>query len=385
MDLKIFFDKIDEPIFETIQDNQSFFESIRIHSNQFPKWKDADMAIVGLVEDRGNIYNHGLDAAANEIRRKLYRLKKPSRRTKLVDLGNLRNGLKLEDTYLRVCEVCEILLTHNVIPILIGGSHDMDYGQFLAYQKFEKLISITNVDAVLDLENTPDKGHNKHHTHRILMHEPNMLFNFANIGYQTFLNDQEMLNILEQLYFENHRIGQVKFNIEESEPIIRQADMISFDITSVRISDAPGNPNATPFGFTGEEACQLAWYAGLNSKLSSIGIYEYNPMEDIKGQTASLIGAMIWYFVEGYNQRINDQDYSGPNFLKFIVDADTQSHKITFYKNKMNEMWWMEVPYPASKGKKPRTTLVPCSYTDYEAAMKGELPGRWISTHAKLM
>ncbi|HSK12544.1 MAG TPA: hypothetical protein VK907_04965, partial [Phnomibacter sp.] len=45
-------------------------------------------------------------------------------------------------------------------------------------------------------------------------------------------------------------------------------------------------------------ACQICWYAGLSNKLSSIGFYEYNPLEDSKGQTASVIATMIWYLVE---------------------------------------------------------------------------------------
>ncbi|MFN8133913.1 MAG: hypothetical protein U0Z17_01300 [Bacteroidales bacterium] len=33
----------------------------------------------------------------------------------------------------------------------------------------------------------------------------------------------------------------------------------------------PGNANAIPNGFYGEEACQLMRYAGMSDKISSIG------------------------------------------------------------------------------------------------------------------
>lgn len=385
MELKIFFDAIDESVYELITDPNSIFNQLRIYTDKFPDWKSADIAIIGLKEDRGNIYTSGIERGADAIRNKLYKLKKGNQSTRIVDLGNLRNGIKIDDTYLRLREVVESLLEYNIIPIIIGTTHDLDFGQFLAYEKFDKLISVANIDAVLDLESTSHHGHNKHHTHQILMHEPNFLFNFANIGFQSFLNDYENVDVLEKLNFENHRIGTVRKSIEEMEPVIRQADMLTFDITAIRISDAPGNPNATPFGLTGEEACQLAWYAGMSNKLSSIGIYEYYPEDDIKGQTAGVIATMIWYFIEGFYNRKPDTNFKGNGFSKFVVTMKNNPSKIVFYKNKISEMWWMEVPYPSGKDKFQRVSILPCSYADYELATKGELPNRWISTHAKLI
>lgn len=385
MELKIFFDTVEEAAYDTITDKNALFHAIKIHNEKLPDWKNADVAIIGLTDTRGNIYTKGIEKAPLEIRKKLYRLKKSTLNYRVVDLGNLREGLKIEDTYLRIKEVCEALLQYNVIPILIGSTHDMDLGQYMAYEQFEKLITVANVDAIIDLESEETGGSNRHHTHKIMMHEPNYLFNFANLGYQTFLNDAETITILERLYFENYRVGQMKDNMEEMEPVIRQADMLSFDITAIRVSDAPGNPNATPFGLTGEEACQIAWYAGMNNKLTSFGIYEYNPEEDIKGATATVIATMIWYFIEGYYHRKPDFDFQGDDYAKYIVTMKNDPHRIIFYKHKHTEKWWMEVPYPIEKQKYARVSVIPCSYSDYETATKGELPTRWITAHAKLI
>lgn len=385
VDLKIFFDVIDEHVYEMVQDHNSFLNSIKVHTDKFPDWKNADIAIIGLTEDRGNIYSAGVDKAADEVRKKLYKLKKGISGYRVVDLGNMRNGIKIEDSYLRLKEVCETLMNYNVIPLIVGSLHDMDFGQYTAYEKFEKFISVVNIDAILDLESSAQIGQNRHHTQKILMHEPNFLFSFVNLGYQTFLNDSDTLNILERLQIENYRIGQIKSKIEEVEPVIRQADMISFDITAIRMNDAPGNPNSTPFGLTGEEACQIAWYAGLNNKLSSFGIYEYNPDEDFKGQTASVIATMIWYFVEGFYNRKPDLDFQSDDYIKYVVTLKSEPHKIIFYKHKLSEKWWMEVPFPIEKDGINRVSVVPCSYSDYELTTKGEIPNRWINTHAKLI
>lgn len=385
MDLKIFFDSVDELVYDLIKDPNSIFNQLRIHTDKFPEWKSADIALIGLSEDRGNIYTSGIERGADAIRSKLYKLKKGNKSTHIVDLGNLRNGIKIDDTYLRLKEVCEILLEYNIVPVIIGTTHDLDYGQFMAYEKFDKLITVANIDAILDLETNVLHGHNKNHTHQILMHEPNYLFNFSNIGYQSFANDYENVEVLEKLNFENYRIGHVRKNLEDMEPVIRQADMVTIDITAIRISDAPGNPNATPFGLSGEEACQLTWYAGMSNKLSSLGIYEYYPDEDVKGQTAGLIATMIWYFFEGFYNRKSDTNFRGDGFIKYSVTMKDNPIKITFYKHKISEMWWMEVPYPLGKEKFQRVSIMPCSYSDYEIATKGELPIRWINTHAKLI
>ena len=93
---------------------------------------------------------------------------------------------------------------------------------------------------------------------KIFLHEPNYLFNYSNLGYQTYFTSQESLRVMEKLYFDVHRLGELSGQVAVTEPIIRNASMISFDIGAIRSSDAVGNANATPNGFYGEEACQIA-------------------------------------------------------------------------------------------------------------------------------
>lgn len=385
MDLKIFFDIVDEQLFKEIEDYNSIFNNIHVYHEKFPEWKKADIALIGLTEDKGTHNNKGVSKAADTIRQQLYRLKKGSGKYKFVDLGNLRCGVNLEDTYLRIKEVGEILLKFNVLPVFIGSSHDMDYGQYLAYESFETMISVLNTDAILDMEQEPANGACQSHTNQILIHEPNYLFNFSTIGYQSYLNDTETLEALEKLYFTNYRIGEIRDNFKDIEPVIREADMLSFDITAIRKSDAPGNNNGLVFGLSGEEACQIAWYAGLNDKLTSLGIYEYNPDKDIDGATAMVIATMIWYFTEGYYQRRNDFDFSGKNYMRYMVALKEHPFNIIFYKSIYSDKWWMEVPYPQKEGETPRISVIPSTYTDYQTALNGEVPNRWINTHAKLV
>jgi len=385
MDLKIFFDVIDTEPGKWANDPYSFGNHIMRHSSGFPDWKSADIALIGLTEDRGTLTNKGAEKGAEPIRQAIYSLKKGTGNYRIVDLGNLRCGIGLEDSYLRIKEVCEVLLSHKVLPILFGGTHDLDYGQYISYEKFDKLINVLSIDALLDMQGSDEWGMENHHTHRLMVHDPNFLFHFTNLGYQAYLNDNATTEVLEKLGFERFRVGQIRENITEMEPVIRNADMLSFDISSIKSTDAPGNANAIPFGLTGEEACQLCWYAGYNEKLSSAGFYGYNPEFDVRSTTSKVIGTMIWYLVEGFYNRKHDLDFMSQDFTKFIVNLPQEPNIITFYKSLKTEKWWMEVPFPIGKNKYSRVSIVPCSYSDYETACAGELPVRWVNTIGKLI
>ena len=386
MDLTILFSPIDESLYSGITSPSSFFKNIRVFTEKMPDYKGAHIAIFGVKEERGTFSNGGTASAPDEIRKKLYHLKKGVGSSHIVDLGNLNTGHDLDETYVRISEVCRMLLESNVLPIILGGSHDLDYGQYAAYETMDKLISLLNVDAFLDLDEKKESGASQHHIHKILLHEPNFLFSYTHLAYQSYLIDPLSISILEKLYFEAFRIGEMRTNMQEIEPTIRNADMLSFDITAIRSSDAPGNNRAQPFGLTGEEACQICWYAGQNEKLSSIGFYEYNPQfDDVQKKTASVVATMIWYFIEGYYYRKNEQNFRSNDFLKYSVSMPVEPEVITFYKSKFSEKWWMEVPYPNGRERYARNSIVPCSYSDYQTSIKGEVPERYISTIAKLI
>ncbi|HEY4653410.1 MAG TPA: formimidoylglutamase [Cyclobacteriaceae bacterium] len=386
MDLTIFFSPVNESLYEGIPSSSSFYKTIAAFGDKMPDYRDARIAMFGIGDHRGSTSDAGLSSGPDEIRKKLYRLKKGKGGARIVDLGNLNPGLDKDESYVRVSEVCRILLENNVLPLIIGGSQDLDYGQYTAYESMEKLVSFLNIDAFLDLEDSSDAPANRKHIQKILLHEPNYLFSYTHLAYQSYLIDPASVAILEKLYFEAFRLGQMRSNLGEVEPTVRNADLVSFDITAIRSSDAPGNRSAQPFGLTGEEACQVCWYAGLNEKLSSIGFYEYDPdFDDAQRKTASVIATMIWYFIEGYNHRKNEANFRSMDFLKYVVSMPGETEALAFYKSKLSEKWWMEVPYPNGIQRYSRNSIVPCSYSDYQTAVKGEVPERYINTLAKLM
>lgn len=390
MEIKDFFSPIDLSVFN---DGESYSKNrlgatIRIFSteSEFPQLEKVKLAIIGVEEDRRSLNNEGCGQAAHYIREYLYKLSDHKFNIGIVDLGNIKTGHTVEDTYFAVADACSQLISQKIIPIIIGGGNDIAFAQYQAYEKLSQTINMVAVDQNFDLGDADETLNSKTYLGKIILQQPNYLFNYSNIGYQTYFVDHKELDLMTKLYFDVYRLGQVRAKIEEVEPIVRNADMMSFDISAIRQSDAPGCYNTTPNGFYGEEACQITRYAGMSDKLTSIGFYEINPKKDKAGQTAHLVAQMIWYFVEGFCNRKQDFPFkTGTDYTKYRVVIKNNEYELTFYKSNKSDRWWMEVPYPPDKRLKfERHYWVPCSYDEYQEACKDEMPDRWWQTFQKL-
>ncbi|MFO7872859.1 MAG: formimidoylglutamase [Bacteroidales bacterium] len=357
----------------------------------FPSLDEVDIAILGVKEDRNAPSNEGCALAPDYVRKYLYQLFQGPFKTRIADLGNIAAGDSVNDTYFAVKTVIAQLLEKNITPVIIGGGQDITYANYTAYESLGQIINVAAVDARFDIGLKKEEPlHHQNYLNTILTRKPNYMFNFANIGYQGYFVDQDAIELMDKLYFDIYRLGWVRNNMEEVEPIVRNADLMSFDVSAIRQSDAPGNTNASPNGFYGEEACQIVRYAGLSDKLSSIGFYELNPAFDMGNQTAHLVAQMVWYFIDGYYHRKNDypdkQIKDSSAFIKYVVTIREFQNKIQFYKSKRSDRWWMEVPCPPSLQRKyERQFLVPCSYHDYQEACRNEIPDKWWQVYQKFV
>lgn len=367
MDLKMFF----EPVGIEASRKPGFVQSsIYVNTHKMPDHDGLDIALIGLDEYRGEEISESTGSAL-AIRKELYSLTKGSGDYGIVDLGNLRSGPTHEDTLLRIKEVGDYLMNKGILPVYFGGSHDLDVGQFYSYEESNKLITLLSLDNKIDLEG--DLPSQSHHA-KILKHAPNYLFHINHLGYQSYLTTEGSRDLIEELSFESLRLGELRKNFKETEPFIRQADMISFDVASIK--SMPGSTASKPFGFTGEEACQICWYAGMNEKLSSIGIYGYNGTIDKEENGAFIVATMIWYFIEGYYNRKGDKSFFTNDYLVYEVQTG-KTEALKFYKSKLSERWWVEIP-KVNNGPFNRNRIIACSYSEYEAALNGELSDRWM-------
>lgn len=393
MSLSVFFTPI------SLQDftpEDGFFSSqigasLRAFDQTFPDLEDEkpDLALFGVLDDRMAIGNTGCSDAADAVRRHLYPLYQGEYKLRLADLGNIKAGETVTDTYAAVKTVCEELIRSGTIPIIIGGGQDLTYAQYLAYEKLEQKVEVAVVDSRFDLDqnNTESAPLNSlTYLNHIILHEPDYLFNLNNLAYQTYFVSKESIAMYEKLYFTAIRLGLIAGQVGQVEPIIRAADMLSFDINAIRFSDAPGNAYATPNGLFGDEACQVCRYAGMSDKLTSVGFYEYNPSLDNRGQTAVLMAQMIWYFIDGFYSRKHDAPLVPKSaYITYRTTVHNDAYELVFIKSKKSDRWWMQVPYSGTQSVNERYYLTPCRYEDYQTAVSGEMPDLWWKTHQKLV
>ena len=356
---------------------------IHTHKEGFPELENVQIAIFGVQEDRNSENNFGCGENLHFVRRKFYELFPGNWKTQIADLGNVKKGNTVNDTYFAVSEIINYLLKKNIIPLILGGGQDITYFNYRAYDTLEQTVNITAVDSRFDLGSFEEGLTSQSYLSKIIMQEPNNLFNYTNVGYQTYYNPQEEIALLESLYFDTHRLGKAK-ELENIEPAFRDADIVSVDIGAIKQSDAPANNNASPNGFQGDEICAIARYAGISDKVSSFGIYEYNSKYDHNHQTASLIAQIMWYFIEGVNYRVKDYPFSKKeDYQKFTVMFEDDDPLI-FYKSHKTGRWWIEV-HILSDNKYKRHALIPCTHQDYKEATAHKIPERWYKAMKKLI
>jgi len=381
-----FLNPVDETLLAhaKIQPNQTLGQLIEIHTSQngFPEISNKKIAIIGVNECRASVGNYGTGSNLDEIRKELYKLYSGNWPVKVADLGTIKQGDTIEDTYFALSTILNYLIKNKITPIIIGGSQDLTYANYRAYDTLEQTVNIVAVDNKFDLGSIEEELTSQSYLSKIVMNQPNNLFNYSNIGYQTYFNSQDEIDLLDSLFFDTYRLGEVSNSIQLVEPLMRDADIVSVDLSSIRNADAPANNNATPNGFTGTEICTISRYAGISDKVTSFGIYEYNPKFDNKSQTAQLISQMIWYFIEGVNYRAKDYPFGlKDNYQKYIVPIEDQV--LNFHKSNKSGRWWMEINLNENN-KFKRHALIPCTYQDYISATHQEIPDRWIKTLKKL-
>ncbi len=354
--------------------------------NAFPFLNSAQIAVIGVDESRGATIDYDCKHAADYIRTQLYQLKMHGSKTSIVDLGNLKLGVTVNDTYAAVGEIVAYLARLKIIPVIIGSSQDLTYGHYKGYKILDQIINIVGVDARFDLGLPSEPLTSNTWLGNIVLDQPNYLFNYSHIGHQTYFVGQYAVNMMDNLFFDTYRLGQVREDMKELEPIVRNADVLTIDMSSIRSADAPGTVFPSPNGLDGENICQLMYYAGMSDKLEGVGLYEYHPSSDRQHQTALLMAQMIWYFIDGFNNRKKDvPDSSSSQFTVYRVTVSDSRQDISFMKSNISGRWWMELPLKSGgKRKLDRHQLIPCSYADYQTACNNEIPERWWQALKKL-
>ncbi|MES2747485.1 MAG: formimidoylglutamase [Bacteroidota bacterium] len=376
-----FLEPVDAEIIDFVSQlsSQHLGNKVVFHTNDaFPDMDKVSIAIIGVTENRGQ--NSAVETVdLSFIRKELYSLFPGNWIKSIADLGDILPGNSLDDTYFAVQSIVSSLIKKKIIPIVIGGSQDITYSLYRAYDTLEQMVNLVSIDAKFDIGKQENSILAESYLSKIIVEEPNNLFNFSNVGFQTYYNSQEEIDLIEKLYFDAYRLGEVGNKIEIAEPVFRDADLVSIDMTVVKSSDS-GNFNVfSPNGFNGKEICSLSRYAGISDKTSCLGVFNHSSSK----QESVLIAQIIWYFIEGIHYRSNEYPFgSKKEYIKYIVPFEEE--EIIFYKSNETERWWIEIPFFTNTNNKlKKNTLLPCTNDDYLAACNQEFPQRWWKAQRK--
>ncbi|WKB82259.1 formimidoylglutamase [Cellulophaga omnivescoria] len=339
----------------------------------------ASIAIIGVNEARNAFEKKAEALDLSSVRLELYKLMVGNWNATIIDLGDVEPGEKVSDTYFVVKEVVAGLIEENIVPIVIGPTQDLTYPCYRAFDGLRNMINLVNIDSRFDFGDHEELISSHSYMSKIITDKPNNLFNFSNIGYQSYFNSQEEIDLMERLFFDAYRLGEVTSDITLVEPILRNAHIVSLDARAVRASEMGMLNNFSPNGFTGREICAIARYAGISEKLSVFGVFE----SENSNQSFQLVAQIIWYFIEGFNFRVQELPYLNKEaFTKYIVPSDLE--ELVFYKSNLTERWWVEVPSILnSYNKNEMPALLPCTKADYVEATNQNIPERWFKAFKK--
>ena len=344
---------------------------IDLFDDHFPDIEAADVVLVGCGEMRGAAAGSNNYNAADAVRKAFYALYHWHKEVQVADVGNIKSGATLQDTYAAVQAVTGELIQQGKRVVIIGGSHDMMLAQYAAFAAMETIVEATCVDARIDL-NMDSVLPADNFLMKMLTSAPNFIKHYNHIGFQSYFVHPTMLETIDKLRFDCYRVGRVKENIEDMEPAIRNSHLFSFDIAALQHASAPAN-TLTPNGFNGEEACTLMQYAGLSGNVKSVGLYGYQPQFDIHHLTAKQLSQMLWYYMDGLYKGKSEANFSeAHNFNEYhMAFAETDT---VFLQSKKTHRWWMKMG----------DNFVACTQFDYVTARNNELPERWLRLMERL-
>jgi hypothetical protein len=364
-----------------MQPEHTIGETIRLHTAQdgLPNLQGVGLVVIGILENRRDANALFQEEGFDHVREKFYELYPGNWSSVIADLGDVPAGDAVEDTYYVIRQLTEHFLRESIVPIFLGGSQDLMYPMYRAFDEFQHMINVVNIDCRFDLGDIELPMTSKSYVGKMITVEPYNLFNYSNLGFQTYFNSQDEIELLDRMYFDAIRLGHLDTDISLAEPVLRDADLVGVDMSVVRAGDL-GSAKANPNGLDGKQICSLSRYSGISDRLKVYGIFEIN---NDRNYGTQLVAEIMWYFIEGFNYRISEYPVDiTKDIIVYKVPVDNQI--LTFYKSADSGRWWIELPFISNVNNKLKQhTLLPCDRIDYEMACDQVLPDRWLNARRK--
>jgi len=361
----------------------SYDNQVKKYINNLPDTENADLILLGVNESRNRHNEHlspGIRNSADAIRRQFYRLYKGNYEVKIADLGNIEAANTFNDTSYALKETVKQLLEMKKTVLIFGSHQELIPAHYKGYETTTKALNLAVIDAYLNLSEQTDQ---ESYLTQIIKHTPEYLFNISHIGSQMYLNDPGAVKLMDAMLFDVCRLGIVRKNMADTEPVFRNADLVCINASGIKQADFPAQIYGSSNGLTSEEICVLMRFAGLGNTVRSLGIYDFFSDMDSGEQSSKLGAQILWHFIDGFYNRVNENPLQNEHdFIRYRVALHAQSrNEMVFYKSTITERWYMEV----TSNFHENSFTLPCSYNDYLAATNGDIPERWMKATQKLM
>jgi len=364
MDFTLLFDQVElDYDWKQLLPSDACYHSIYVNEENFPDLENMDIALFSIDDNRATT-NQVLDAS--NIRKQFYQLRKSNAHYRIVDLGCLRPGPSYLDTILRFKEVSSYLLSNNILPIIINCSQDFVFHtyQLMVDESIVSKVNLAIIDSKLDILSQGNEDQT--FVNQILGYKIERLARFKLLGYQSYLNSAEIKLVFDRLAFEELRLGALKKDIFAAEPVLRNADIVSFDVQAIKHQECPANATYSPYGLSAEEAAQITWFAGLGNRMKCFLFSGFYDNEDHNLLSANGMAIQIWYLIEGFYSRTKENLET--DVFEYIIENQNFAEPLKFVKSKKSDKWWIFL----------NNEFIPCLYADYLKANTGELPEIWL-------
>lgn len=259
---------------------------------------DCAVALLGLPDDTGVRLNGGRPGAAGgpaAFRAALarYGTAEPMEGPwpGVFDAGDICPADTLEETHERVTAATTALLALGLLPVAIGGGHDLTWPFVRAVAQARGPLTGVYFDAHLDVREAPGSG----------------------MAFRRLLESRyaRALTVHGLSPFVNSRVHAEWFGkyggTVASDSFVKlpagDALFVSFDLDVLDAAHAPGVSAPNPAGWTALEAGRWVQAAGNDRRVQCFDVMELNPRFDVDGRTARVAAQLFLSFLRGFAQR----------------------------------------------------------------------------------
>jgi formiminoglutamase len=329
--------------------NNRIASIIKYHNDTTVDFSSFDVALLGIEDETSDV-----------IRKYFYELYKPND-LKIIDLGNLMKDEKINNN---LFEIFQLLTDSDVRLIFIGNNEGLNLPFLNYFKEKTQLFSFVDINSRINFQDSL--------CFDFFEKNKSTFDKLYQIGYQKYLVNPQNVKKAKEIGFSIHRLSEIIADTNEFEPAFRISDVVSLNISAIKAADAPACENSSPNGFTANEICRLAFFAGLSDKIKSFNLFGVNLEFDLNNITAKLVAQIFWHFLDALSLKQSIGNTTVDDYSVFYVKQFDNSceRDLKFFHCKNTNRWWFAVTIDEVE------MLLPCSFKDYESAKTKKITSR---------